>query len=71
MLVSCQAVVSCFLPGGGVVVLGLALDGLKQGLELVGVAGDLSLDRLAGFELGSQFLEGLRGGVRHAGGLVL
>lgn len=37
--------------------LGLVLDDLEEGFELVGVACYLSLDRLPRFELGRQLLE--------------
>jgi hypothetical protein len=46
-----------FLPGSGVVALGLVLDGLDEGFEFVSVASDLGLDRLTGLELGGQFLD--------------
>ena len=48
--------------------LGLVLDGLEPGFELVGVTRDL--DGLGRFELGGEFLECLRGHIRHACGLV-
>jgi hypothetical protein len=35
-----------------VVALGLVLDGLQQGLELVGAAGNLRFEGLVDFELG-------------------